>query len=246
MNEEWIWFWFRCLRLNKPYHRYCELRRSTGVSTEQAEIERKYPKLSAVYEDFGDIHTFKVLGGNNRENWSDWLNAHRHLFVVSTDLETELIKETIDELNADYLYIRVPVTQAREDAIAAVTKLISDEHPNFMAKYQLSHNKPGQKALATLRRQLNVWHKRHPADGKPITHEALVDLIISGKVGRDDEWAWNPRKSGSKIDWKWSKEYVDMHGNTAREALIYSLNGYNTDHQLKLHGALGNASTNAR
>ena len=31
-----------------------------------------------------------------------------------------------------------------------------------------------------------------------------------------------------------------------REALIYSLNGYNTDHQLKLHGALGNASTNAR
>ena len=31
-----------------------------------------------------------------------------------------------------------------------------------------------------------------------------------------------------------------------KEALIYSLNGYNTDHQLKLHGALGNASTNAR
>ena len=31
-----------------------------------------------------------------------------------------------------------------------------------------------------------------------------------------------------------------------KEALIYSLNGYNTDHHVKLHGALGNASTNAR
>jgi hypothetical protein len=34
--------------------------------------------------------------------------------------------------------------------------------------------------------------------------------------------------------------------NITREALIYSVNGYNTDHHLKLHGDLRNASTNAR
>ena len=34
--------------------------------------------------------------------------------------------------------------------------------------------------------------------------------------------------------------------NTTREALIYSVSGYNTDHHSQLHGDLGNASTNAR
>ena len=38
---------------------------------------------------------------------------------------------------------------------------------------------------------------------------------------------------------EWGADYV-------REPLIYSLNGYITDRYSKLHGALGNASTNAR
>ena len=32
----------------------------------------------------------------------------------------------------------------------------------------------------------------------------------------------------------------------SKEALIYSVSGYNTDHHSQLHGDLGNASTNAR
>lgn len=213
MSEEWIWLWFRCLRLNKPYQQYCELR-CDGSSSEQAELEKQYPKIAEVYEDFGDIHTFKVLGANNYDNWLTWLDKHRHLFVLNTELETSLIKEPIGELSVDYLYIRVPVDQQREDAVAAVSTIIKDYQETRKAKYQLSHNKPGPKALSTLRRQLTVWHKRHPVDGSPVTNEALVELIVTGKVGRDNEWAWNPRKRGSKTDWKWSKEYIDEHGNT--------------------------------
>lgn len=215
MDEEWIWFWFRCLRLNKPYKEYCDLRRDGDASREQAKLEKQYPKIVEIYEDFGDIHTFKVLGGTNYDNWLDWLDKHRHLFLVSTELETVLIKEPIAELSADFLYIKVPVDQQREDAIEAVATIVSDYHENHKTKYQLLHNKPGPKALSTLRRQLNVWHRRHPTDGEPITHEALAELLVSGKVGRADEWAWKPHKPGSKIDWKWSKEYVDEHGNMA-------------------------------
>ena len=39
---------------------------------------------------------------------------------------------------------------------------------------------------------------------------------------------------------------IQRHNNLSRETLIYSMNGYNTDHLLKLHGDLLNASTNAR
>ena len=38
----------------------------------------------------------------------------------------------------------------------------------------------------------------------------------------------------------------EIRRDNTREALIYSANGYNTDRYSKLHGALGNASTNAR
>jgi len=226
VDEEWIWIWFRCLRLNKPYKQYCEIRRDSSTSKEQTKLQKQYPKIAEVYEDFGDIHAFKVLGANNYDNWLAWLDTHRHLFLVSTKLETALIEGPIAKLSEDYLYIKVPVDQQLEAAIAGVSKLLSENPKNRKAKYQLSHNKPGKKALSTLRRQLTVWHKRHPVEGNPITHQQLVELITSGKVGRDDEWAWNPQKVGSKIDWKWSKEYVDEHGNTA--SLIREVQRYDS------------------
>ena len=105
MDEEWVWLWFRCLRLNMPYKKYCDLRRDGDASREQAELEKQYPKIADVFEDFGDIHAFKVLGGTNYDNWLDWLDKHRHLFLVSTDLETALIEEPIAELSTDFLYI---------------------------------------------------------------------------------------------------------------------------------------------
>ena len=40
--------------------------------------------------------------------------------------------------------------------------------------------------------------------------------------------------------------FQDTMDDNIREALIYSVSGYNTDRYSKLHGALGNASTNAR
>ena len=39
---------------------------------------------------------------------------------------------------------------------------------------------------------------------------------------------------------------LQMLAYPSREALIYSVSGYNTDHHSQLHGDLGNASTNAR
>ena len=39
---------------------------------------------------------------------------------------------------------------------------------------------------------------------------------------------------------------VGLAQGVPKEALIYSVSGYNTDHHSQLHGDLGNASTNAR
>ena len=61
-------------------------------------------------------------------------------------------------------------------------------------------------------------------------HEAVADLLNA--------------PSRDEIIFGQNMTTLTLH--VSREALIYSVSGYNTDHHSQLHGDLGNASTNAR
>lgn len=82
MTEDWIWLWFRCLKLNKPFKVYCEARRAKNQNACRL-LERQHPKIREVYKDFGDIHAFNERVAN-RKHWHEWLNTHSHLFTTTT------------------------------------------------------------------------------------------------------------------------------------------------------------------
>jgi hypothetical protein len=227
MDEEWIWLWFRCLRLNKPYEEYCGAVNNNDKKT-QAALEQSYKSIAAVYKDFGDVHAFKVLGGSNRKYWHAWLNEHRQLFITDTGLVSELIDQPVTKLDKNYLYIKVAIQHRKLDAVKAATSIIRDNYPENVAKYQLSHKVPSDKAIGTLRRQLTVWHKLNPINGKAVTQEALVNRIISGEVGRPAEWAWSPSKPGSRDEWRWSEEFQASEDNNIH-SLVRQVQRYNSE-----------------
>jgi hypothetical protein len=87
---------------------------------------------------------------------------------------------------------------------------------------------------------------------KPISG-ALLNMVARGGPIPDKSALpfWTPqapRRGDERSEEKVSGLFLDSRssGSLAREALIYSMNGYNTGHHLKLHGERLNAPTNAR
>lgn len=83
MNEEWVWLWFRCLKLNKPYKEYCELILNTDFETCK-KLEEQYIRIAEIYDDFGDIYAFNERE-QNRKHWFEWLKDHQSLFTTTTE-----------------------------------------------------------------------------------------------------------------------------------------------------------------
>lgn len=78
MTDEWVWLWFRCLKLNNVYHDYCDAQ-SAGDADAIAEHVQNHPRIADVYADFGDIYAFNERVGD-RKHWKAWLRQRRHLF----------------------------------------------------------------------------------------------------------------------------------------------------------------------
>ena len=213
MNDEWVWLWFRCLKLNKPYERYCAMRR-TKIQKERTALERQYPQIAEVYEDFGDVHSFNERS-KNRKYWKEWYAERKGLFINSSGNSNRLTTVP-KKLNDDYLYLKIAPQKTVEETISEAEKLIRKHlakvRKRKTAKYKLATNTCGINVIRGLRRSLTVWHKLKPLEGKAPTQKRLVDQLVKSEVGRKEDWAWDSSKPGTKDEWRWTEKYVEEVG----------------------------------
>jgi hypothetical protein len=77
-----IWFWFRFLRLNEDFEQYCDARRNTD-EVSRKRLEKEFPKIEELFEDWGDIHILPAMYSDDLLEWKDWLASKRWLFFTS-------------------------------------------------------------------------------------------------------------------------------------------------------------------
>lgn len=204
MTDEWIWYWFRCFKLNNDYKRYCEAKRNKD-SKALALLERKFKRISELYADWGDIHAFSERAAN-RKHWKAWLEEHRHLFVNEDSRKAVVIRTTPKKLDQQYLYLKVPIRKSAPMAINEAKELIRKEYSKAkikaaaktgVVKYPLAVKIISDRTLKGVRKALNVWHLYNPAIGRDRTAKEVALILAEGKRGK---------KAKGVADWTWTLE----------------------------------------
>lgn len=80
MTEEWVSFWYQCLDANLDYRKYCQFRDENNIEKCQA-LERTFPKVREIYEDFRDVGIWSSDGLKSKD-WIAWIDNKRDLFGI--------------------------------------------------------------------------------------------------------------------------------------------------------------------
>ncbi len=204
MTDEWIWYWFRCLKLNKDYKQYCDAKRDNDQVL-ISRLEKMFKNISTLYEDWGDIHSFSERAAK-RQYWKEWLNERRHLFFNEDKRKAVVVRTPPKDLDQQYLYLKVPIRQSAGAAIKEAKDLISNEYtkPKIksaakigVVKYPLAVKNVCDRTLRAVRKALNVWHLYNPATGRDRTAKEVALILAEGKRGRTIEGV---------TDWNWTVE----------------------------------------
>lgn len=178
VTEAWVYLWLTCFKHNKPFRKYCEAMRAKNTRI-QRNLEHKYEHIAALYEDWGDIHSF-----NHRVRESlfrPWLEKRRHLFFPDSLPPAELLTQ-IERIETGFIYLKVPINPSIKAARAEADRLVTEAYrsvrkPKNRAKYQLANKVPSYKALQSTRKALNVWELFYASESKPKIVEVVAAII---------------------------------------------------------------------
>lgn len=119
MNEEWVSLWYQCLTQNIDYSLYCQARDNDNAA-KCAELEAKFDKIAAIYEDFGTLDGWPEAGMQS-ELWREWFEPRRHLFMSVPRVVFDLQRY---EARPGYVLVDVPVQSDAKATAELVTSLI--------------------------------------------------------------------------------------------------------------------------
>jgi len=119
MTEEWVSLWYQCLTQNIDYSLYCQAR-DNGNAAKCAELEAKFDKIAAIYEDFGTLDGWPEAGMQS-ELWREWFEPRRHLFMSAPRVVTDIRRY---EARPGYVLLEVPVQDDAKVTAELVAALI--------------------------------------------------------------------------------------------------------------------------
>ncbi|MDD7803735.1 hypothetical protein [Ralstonia solanacearum] len=156
--------WLKCFHLNPDFHAYCKAKR-TGDAGTCAALETEHPRITELYDDWGDIHTLSSV--DDSETVLEWYGPRQHLFALPEATVVDPIEWLTERSNTTL--VAVPNGLTRDQLLLVLDEFVSD-HPEILGngpKYQVMPIK-GERPVATLKR----LHQARP-----------VFLMLSGLFG---------------------------------------------------------------
>ncbi|MBV7539070.1 hypothetical protein KW842_25200 [Duganella sp. sic0402] len=136
--SRWLWWWYRYFMENTDYEAYCVARREDD-ETMTLELEKRFPKIAELYDDWGDIHRGRPMQRNENQ-WKQWLYERRHLFFIDVPAVQPLALPAV-EVTANAFALQIPTSLAKEEVVQLFTKFIDDHYASIqtspLPKYQL-------------------------------------------------------------------------------------------------------------
>lgn len=143
MTEEWALFWRQCLTENLTYSEYCSAV-ARGDKKTCARLAKTFPLLPELVKDFGPSLGWP-RGGVSGEDWREWFEPKRHLFMQAVEQLGEGAKT---EQTEGYVLLRVPL----QPTVTATTALVRN-HLNYLYSMAPPAPAPSPKYQLYLRRQ---------------------------------------------------------------------------------------------
>lgn len=149
MTEEWALLWMQCLFENMDYQKYCIHSDADDEEEEKAELERKFPLIADLYEDFGYERSWPKMGIDDPK-WRDWFEPRRHLFMADIK-ELEVGSEA--EYKKGFITIQIPLQKRLNETVSDVEAYLGPRYKTTafdsqpLPKYTLNLKKGGRVAI---------------------------------------------------------------------------------------------------
>jgi hypothetical protein len=174
MTEEWALLWMQCLFQNMDYQQYCIHSDADDEEEEKAELERKFPLIADLYEDFGYERSWPKMGTDDPK-WRDWFEPRRHLFMADI---RELEVGAKVENTKGFITLQIPLQKRLNETVADVEAYLGPRYKTTafesqpLPKYTLNLKKGGRVAIG--------YEEVRQAVATS-TDDELFDAYIAGK-----------------------------------------------------------------
>ena len=148
-----MWFWY--LNQNEDYRLYIDAKKNSKKAVVK-KLEKKYKRIAAVYDDFGDTRRVK---------FSNWIKSRKHLFITPPPPTVQLVAKN-HKPDASNLYIQIPlqlpIKRATEEMLEVVRAAYNDASAVEKAvatnpKYSLTIKNPAFRDWLSLLKIQLAW-----------------------------------------------------------------------------------------
>jgi hypothetical protein len=204
-----LWLWF--LQQNQDFEQYCLAKREKNIA-ECERIEKQFPKVAEIYDDWGDVHETDILA--SKKSFKAWLEPRAALFNSELTAAQLIDDPASYRPRPGYLLVEIPLYEDSGKIHASLGWLlhwgywarsmpIQNDEDSFTKefrqtlppqKYKLHHLPEGlneQKFKILLKGACVGIYRKKMLNGKPLSITATVLAI---KQDPDNPFGWKLTK----------------------------------------------------
>jgi hypothetical protein len=203
MTEEWVSLWYQCLTQNIDYSLYCQAR-DNGNAAKCAELEARFDKIAAIYEDFGTLDGWPEAGTQS-ELWREWFEPRRHLFMSAPRVVSDPQRY---EGRPGHVLLDVPVqadTKATAELVAALIErqrasgaVLAAPMPKYMLREVGGKVAHGLQQVRQACRSVARSYRYDPETFEELRHVDVVAAFVRHEIDNMG-WTLDP-KARSELD----------------------------------------------
>lgn len=218
--------WFDCFRCNEDYEAYCDAIR-TGDVKKQKHLEKEFPKIAELYEDWGDIHSVE---------YGEWVKTKKHLF--STSVEAIKIVGSLTEVRDGELIVSIPAGMDKAAVVKLFEAFVEEGYPSVATpvrkepKYKV--NVPvTERSLKSIKKACLGYTMRMD-DPEVFTIEYIAQVLIDLPFGKEIGFDWNPEHVGNEHIPSKCEDVMDIE--TAMVSVNRLIRQYKESVEATIHG----------
>ena len=210
MTAAWAKLWLFFFLLNEDYERYCLAIRKKDSKT-AISLEKQFPKIAELYEDWGDIHQMLLR---------DWWPTHEHLFITNAREVKEVPSKHNGSTTSMYLEIPLdmPVSKVTQQAAALIRKRYREsqiQRPS--AKYTLALKQTSFNSWVGYMKILDVW--------KRVLTGQHTNISLAMELAEDKGWDWDPTDDSFLVNIDDRAGQVKRYKREAKSIIANTING---------------------
>lgn len=177
-KHEWVRLWLAYLYSNRNYQNYCIAIRN-DVSSEKVKLENIYPKISQIFQDWGDIYK----NFRNQSELDARVSSYYQLFFPEPE-KVMTIESGFVMKNATAIVI--PHSIGTKEAVGEVKRILSERpclepHKKLNPKYRFHPNGYLQQPQVDALRKTLLVHTlamlKEPGTEKPLSNSTIAILL---------------------------------------------------------------------